>query len=307
MSDVNSNGVICLRAGAAWLRIVPALGGRATECMLETGDGSVRAALHPYPENHVDLDHWAKGGVYPLVPYSGRIRNATLNHAGRDWPLHAHMGSAHTLHGIAQRRAWRCVSQAHMTTTLAYAHRPDAHWPWAFEATLEYALAPNALTVTVALQNTGDSSMPGGIGLHPYLPHGDHAALAYTASAPWPFDEDVLALPMEFSPHALHEHTIQASAYEQADLTLFHAAIGGPVRLRAPDTGQTRLTVSASGALTQWVIHRPVNAAFVCVEPASHVPDGFNLAARGQGGTGTRILAPGELMRGAMVIATHDL
>ena len=45
-------------------------------CTLAGADGGARAVLHPYPEQHTDLDQWGKGGLYPLVPYSGRVRDA---------------------------------------------------------------------------------------------------------------------------------------------------------------------------------------------------------------------------------------
>ncbi len=46
------------------------------------------------------------------------------------------------------------------------------------------------------------------------------------------------------------------------------------------------------------VVYRPDNLAYLCLEPVSHVADGFNQAARGVQDTGTRWLAPGESLSG---------
>jgi aldose 1-epimerase len=51
------------------------------------------------------------------------------------------------------------------------------------------------------------------------------------------------------------------------------------------------------------VVHRPDPPHYLCLEPVSHVANGFNLADAGVAGTGTRMLAPGESMGGQIRIA----
>ena len=64
-----------------------------------------------------------------------------------------------------------------------------------------------------------------------------------------------------------------------------------------------RLRVTADAVFRHLVVHRPDNTAYLCLEPASHVANGFNLAARGVPDTGTRLLAPGEAMGGTVRFA----
>jgi aldose 1-epimerase len=47
-------------------------------------------------------------------------------------------------------------------------------------------------------------------------------------------------------------------------------------------------------ALSTLVIFSPPERSFFCVEPVSHCIDAFNLAAKGMGDTGMRVLASGE-------------
>ena len=55
------------------------------------------------------------------------------------------------------------------------------------------------------------------------------------------------------------------------------------------------------------VVHRPDSPRYLCLEPVSHVANGFNLADSGVAGTGTRMLAPGESMGCRVRIALlHD-
>ena len=59
-------------------------------------------------------------------------------------------------------------------------------------------------------------------------------------------------------------------------------------RARPFDTG-----IAADRAAGFVVVYAPLARDFVAVEPVTHMTDAFNRAARGETGTGTRILAAG--------------
>lgn len=303
MNASPSNAVLVLEADGARLRVAPHLGGRITECDLMGPDGRARPVLYPYPEGQLDLNNWGKGGIYPLVPYGGRMRDAAVAHGGRSWRLEPHAGSRHSLHGIAQRRPWTLVTADERSAHLLYCHSPDAHWPWAFTAQMLIALEPRALRVKIELTNLDEFAMPGGIGLHPYLIHASHEPIHYKASEPWPFDEDYLALP--FAPlDACDQQTLMPSHFNAGEVTLFHGLWRGALHVLDSRNGLPRLSLQAGGGLTQLVIHRPAQSAYICVEPVSHVPDGVNLAALKQIGTGVITLEPGQSLSGTMTIFT---
>lgn len=298
-----------LRAGPARARIAPHLGGRITACELVGPYGEAQPVLQAYSETHGDLDNWAKGGLYPLAPYSGRLRDAKVLHEGHEWLLQPHQGSRHTLHGIAQRRPWDLVELGPDHASLRYRHRPDAHWRWAFEALMAVSLEPSSLSVSITLCNSGPVTMPGGIGLHPYILHDAEEAVCYRASRPWPFDDDYLALavPPHMSSDTVCDQVLTHARFRSAEVTLFHGAWHDALQVIDTRTGHSRLDLRASGALTQLVIHRPASATYLCAEPVSHVADGFNLAAHGQADTGTRVLRPGERMKGTLVLSVPAL
>ncbi|UUZ63486.1 hypothetical protein LP417_29080 [Polaromonas sp. P1-6] len=301
MSDPAVLPVTELRARRARVRIAPTLGGRLTAAWLEGADGVTRPVLHPYPESAVELLPWAKGGLYPLIPYSGRIGQARLLHEGHSLPLAAHPGGEpHTLHGISQQRAWELTHATQDHATLRYRHQPDAHWPWHFEAGLDIMLQPQSLRIGVSLVNTDTHTMPGGIGLHPYVPYVNGGALQFEAGPPWPFDADCLAQPVPAATAAQRTVAVSPAQFDAGEVTLFHGQWAGEVNLRQGNGTHVRFT--AQGNLNHLVIHRPAQAPYLCIEPVSHVADGFNLHARGVPGTGTRILAPGEALRGAIEI-----
>jgi aldose 1-epimerase len=71
------------------------------------------------------------------------------------------------------------------------------------------------------------------------------------------------------------------------------------------DEGDGRtLTLIADGPLDHVVVHCPAGAAYLCVEPVSHVSDGFNLHAQGVPGTGVAVIAPGSEIAASLAMAT---
>lgn len=291
--------IVELRCGRARARIAPALGGRVTACSLVGPDGRAREVLHSYPESHHDLTRWAKGGIYPLLPYSGRVADARLRHAGQEHPLVAHpVAAPHALHGPAHRRAWSVEGRSDDEVRLRLHAPADEDWPWPFSARLSVKLAEHRLRLEVELMNPGSEPMPAGIGCHPYIASTASATLQFAAAREWFLTPDgrtrgpgALASPRFDEPMAVGDQ----------GFTRTFAGWAGTATLAC---GASRLTVTASGSLDHLVVHRLAGGTFTCIEPVSHVSDAFNLAARGVQETGTRYLEPGEPMRGWMVLAS---
>jgi hypothetical protein len=128
--------------------------------------------LHPYPEEFVDPVRWAKGGIYPLMPYSNRIANATLQVNGEKVVLKAHPNAApHSLHGNAHVQPWQ-VKQSDTTRVVMTLDSPAGEtWPWRYTGNMCVMLSPGELLVRIDVRNADTRLMPAGIGLHPYFRH----------------------------------------------------------------------------------------------------------------------------------------
>ena len=68
-----------------------------------------------------------------------------------------------------------------------------------------------------------------------------------------------------------------------------------------------RLSLTATGALTHLVIHRPREAPYLCLEPVSHVPNAVHLQAAGLATEelGLALLQPGESLVAQMRIVVE--
>jgi len=291
------NDIIQLQAGAARARLVPAAGGRVSALQLQAPNGQVVEVLYPYPEDYRDPVHWAKGGIYPLLPYSNRIAQARLQVQGEEVRLEPHPAALpHSLHGTAHLLPWILEQHGEAHATMVLDALPSPAWPWHYTGRLTLALEPCALRVRIDIRNASMRVMPAGIGLHPYFAHALQARLAYRATTWWLTTPDFLATGSRAL--AADEIYQPARALPAGGLTHYVGGWDGQADVDLPQGA--RLRIQADPVFGHLVVHRPDTLAYLCLEPVSHVADGFNMAARGVAGTGTRWLAPGETLSGEM-------
>ena len=90
-----------------------------------------------------------QSGSYPLVPFSNRIGHATLQWNGTSHPLVRNFGDEpHAIHGVGWQRAWQVLDREDDHALLAYEHRGDGSWPFAFDASQAFYLRGQALEMT---------------------------------------------------------------------------------------------------------------------------------------------------------------
>jgi aldose 1-epimerase len=292
------SGVLVLQSGAATARLLPAAGGRISALRLQPqGNADAVDVLHPYPEDFFDALRWGKGGIYPLMPYSNRIAQARVRVDGDDVALAPHPDAApHTLHGNAHALPWQLESHTADRAVLVLDAAASPAWPWHYTARMELALAPSALSATLSIRNADARRMPAGLGLHPYFRHHSDAAVGYRPGAIWPPTPDFVAMASRAPlPQEIH---VPARPLRAGGLTDYIGGWDGKATVELPEGAV--LAIDADPVFSHLVVHRPDALTYLCLEPVSHVADGFNLDARGVPDTGTHWLAPGESLSGAM-------
>jgi aldose 1-epimerase len=284
--------IIELASGDAILRVAPGLGGAVASYAVKG-----RPVLRPTPATALETRNVRLASCYPLVPYSNRIRAATLSFGGREYALERNFGThPHSIHGIGWQRAWAVEHVERDRAQLSLAHDPatdgEGAWPWPFRAlqTFELAGGGSVLTVTLTLRNTGGAPFPFGLGWHPFFVADAATAVTFGADAVWENDDTQLPLRRVRVPATWPFR----DARPLGDLAIDNVFAGwsGRAVVATPSTG-VRVTLSADGACGCLVVYAPPRAGFIALEPVTHETDAFNRASRGERDTGFRTLAPG--------------
>jgi len=265
-------------------QIAPALGG----CIAGLWLGGV-PVLRSTPA--AQLTTARQAGSYPLVPFSNRIAHATLQWQGTSHPLVRNNGDEpHAIHGVGWQRPWVVLDSDERFAMLSYEHRPDASWPFAFDASQTFRIAPGSLELTLSVTNQSAHPAPLGIGWHPYFVKRPGSHVCFQATGRWEMGADKLPT---------HRAACTGLDAECATLDVDHCFDGwhGSVLLR-----DALLQVRISSALTRLVVFTNSSRDFVAIEPVSHVNNALNLAGLQGQDLGIQVLAPGESLSASMTI-----
>lgn len=261
----DSGGDIEIGKGALVASFRPSAGGRMSR-LRHSDFGDI---LVPMTADVFDPLYWPKAGAYPLFPFHNRVLGGLLHHLGKTFRLAPHPAVApDALHGPAHRRVWQVTERASDRISMVLQYRPDADWPFAFRAEQHILIGENCLTISLALQNTGPSVMPGGMGWHPFLDVAMDAPASSDAAFEWPMDETGVPSDLRVA------RTQSLLPAEPFTLHLQDWTFAG-----AKMRGGARVAITATPGLSHLVCHRM--SGYLCLEPASHRAGIFSVSERG--------------------------
>jgi aldose 1-epimerase len=301
--------VLTLATADASLRIAPEIGGS-----LVSFDVAGVPILRPTGDATLAARDVRGVACYPLVPYSNRIRDARLHFAGRTFALARNFGEhPHSIHGVGWQREWQVIetSSAHARLALTHDARGESAraWPWPFDATQAFHLAPGpsrdrhpsaVLVATLTIANTGNEPFPFGLGFHPFFARRAATRLRFHAERVW--ENDATQLPRSLV--ALPPSWRFDRGRTLDDVALDNVFVGWDRTATIADESHERtVRIDADRSLGFAVVYAPRAADFVAFEPVTHETDAFNRSAAGASETGTRILAPGGAFSCTMRVA----
>ena len=295
--------LIRLAAGRLAL-VVSVAGGTIVAFQLNRGGGA-EDLLRPAASEDVDSHNPLGASMFPLVPFFAFLRSGSIPFVGKEWPMAPnHPSEPFPLHGDGWLAQWNVDSADDATATLVYAHDGGIGYPFPYRARLGFGLAPGALTVEVAVTNAGEGAMPAGIGLHPYFPKTEDVELRARTSGVWPEPPD----PERLGAQALPSAWDFSEGRRLGRIELDHCFSGWDGRAMVTwPSRRLALHVSTQPPLGILCVWSPKGERFFCVEPVSHVNDGFFEMAREAPGHGMRILEPGETLSGAVRFEPRQL
>lgn len=283
--------MVQLQAGRLRCEIEPRLGGCIAGLWL-----SDMAVLRSVAA--AQLSSARQAGSYPLVPFSNRIAQATLQWQGTQHPLvRNNAPEPHAIHGVGWQRPWEVLESDERFALLAYEHPADASWPFAFDSSQTLRLADGVLELTLSLTNQSPGPAPAGLGWHPFFVKRPGSRISFQATGRWEMGSD--KLPTQRTPSA----GVDADC---ASLDVDHCYDGwsGIVHLR-DELLHTRITSN----LSRLVVFTNGTRDTVAVEPVSHVNNAMSLVDAGAdpAALGLAILQPGESISAQMTIEVDNV
>lgn len=225
--------------------------------------------------------------AFPLVPYSNRIAFGRFDWDGTRVQLPPNMPpSPHSIHGLGWHRPWAASAVTTSTARLTYVHVADA-WPWDFVATQDFVVQPNGLDWVIAVTHHSATTMPAGLGLHPYFPNPAGTRLMARTEGWWHTDTWVMPTDYVVDPSTDLTARLHPAA---ADTDNVFAGFGGDAKIIWPD-GRS-LDIIAGPAARWMVVYAPAGDTITAVEAVTHPTDALNTP----GHPGIASLAPGETL-----------
>ncbi len=281
--DPPATETLTLTHGAARCDLLPQVGGSigtwsvSGQEMLRTARESGIAARDPY----------ATAG-FPLVPYSNRIGQGSFEWRGERMNLARNFApEPHSIHGVGFERAWQVQSRDSDSAVLQLTHRPDAAWPWAFDARQCITLTDDLLILEFEAVNLESQPVPLAFGFHPYFPSSG-ARLTFHAQGVWRVGDD--GLPCELVKPTGPFDFFKGSAVANADIDHCFTGWNGVAIIAWPDRPQA-LGITGSRELSSAVVYIRRDLDAFCFEPVAHINNALN---RDDRESAMPVIAPGE-------------
>jgi aldose 1-epimerase len=238
-----------------------------------------------------------QAGSYPLVPFSNRIAQASLQWQGTQHPLVLNNApEPHAIHGVGWQRPWSVLDSDEQHALLSYEHRADPGWPFAFDSSQTFRITANSLELTLSLTNQSREPAPAGLGWHPFFVKRPGSHIAFQASGRWEMGSDKLPT---------KRVAAQGLDADCASLDVDHCYDGwdGVVQLR-----DDLLHVRLSSNLRRLVVFTNGTRDSIAIEPVSHVNNAVSLVHAGADAAqlGLAVLQPGESISAQMTIEVES-
>lgn len=189
-------------------------------------------------------------GIYPMVPYAGRVRHARLRHGGVEHVLRMNSES-HSLHGTVFDRRWTVTHAAPSSMEMEVDLGP--HWPFSGMVTHSISVQPESLTCVLSVD--AEESMPVQVGWHPWFRRPSTTQISFGAMLRR--DEEGIAT----------DEIVDVPS-RPVDDCFVEAEMNPRVKIKD-------VLLEVSSDCSHWVVY-DAPSGDVCIEPQSGPPNGVN-------------------------------
>ena len=252
------------------------------------------------PTAEADLTNALQTASYPLIPWSNRIKAATMRFQGVDYLMHANWPDGTAIHGVVREYALAVVSadETHIRMTFDSRQHAAVNFPFAFTAWVEYRLERNNFSTRIGLANMDTQPMPAGFGTHPFIMRSltnaaDSLSLEIPCTHAFPLVDCMpVGAPTPVDAR-LDYQQLRPLGSVFVDDCLTNRVLGKPIRFVYPSSN-THITHWMDHLYRNVIVYMPVEFPYIAVEPVTNTNDGFNMLAQGIADHHVFVLQPGE-------------
>ena len=201
-------------------------------------------------------------GCFPMVPWAGRLRNATFPLRGRYVTLDPdslHMEGRHAMHGTCTNRPWKVVAESASSMVMRI-DLEDTGWPFGGWVEQRISLSPTSVQMEMSV-HSDRTEFPVQIGWHPWFATPELLDVAF--SSMYVRDAEGIATAEMVTPIP--------PPWDDCFVEPLH-----PPRLRV-----NGVNIELTSDCSHWVVFDELPHG-TCVEPQSGPPDMFNLLPAAQ-------------------------
>ncbi len=283
------------KSGKSFVRFIPAFGATPTELQLTHKGNSIQIFDGFKSADQIKSNE--KSRCIFLIPFPNRIKNGSYVFEGNEYQLPINKPKENNaIHGFIWNRNFELEEN---NNSIALTHRYNGDYsgfPFPFSARFEYALAENSFSINIQVLNTGKTSMPLGIGWHPYFTlhkQADELQLQLPSCNHLEADERLIPTGKrstftEFQTLQNIESRKFDDAFECAENENFIVT-----KLRDPQTGAT-ITLQQDAIFKYLQVYTPPERNSIALEPMTCPANAFNT------GEGLITLKSGEMFEGGI-------
>lgn len=272
-------------------------------------DGQCIDVIDAHPEFQHGDQRPSSNGIPILFPFPNRIANARYQWEGVTYELPTektyHDNNGNAIHGFCLDQPWRVIAQEETFAIGQFQLSIDGknrlkYWPGDIFIEVKYEVRGAALRAEFRIGNPGQTSVPWGLGTHPYfkVPLSEQGSLKNClieapATEEWVQEN---CLPTGEKRPIQQSHDLREGAWLD-QLTADHVLSGLPEEIEQyeclvmDEQGGLVVSQDYDSLFSELVVFTPPNRNCVCLEPYTCVTNAINMT-RKDVETGLRVLPP---------------
>ncbi|RED96130.1 aldose 1-epimerase [Marinoscillum furvescens] len=283
--------VVLIDGEEVLMAVAPQFGAKVTQLHLQVAD-AYHSVLWPASDADLLANDWYKQSI--LFPYPNRLRDGKYTFEGEEFQFPINEPATNNqLHGMVYNSSFEVVdtTASPSEASLKLVHEYDGgldYYPFPFRLSVTYTHTKSDFKVLFELENTGNRTLPYGLGWHPYFQFNGESINNCTFICDG-LEQVVLA---DRSLPNGERKLRDANDFVLAEHELDHAyQIKGANRSYTLANGTIKLDFEVSEAMDYLQLFTPPGRAAVAVEPMTCNVNAF------ENGEGLKILAAGDSVK----------